>query len=150
MRIGFAAVDHPIAGRSSASCSPAASCCCGCAGRCGASCARRAATHAQDEEALAGQDLDADGAIVRQGAAQDIGCRRPFQILIADVTMSLDNVLAVAGASREHPWVLDASVSALSIALMGIAAAMDRQASSASIAGSPMSASPSFSMSRST
>ncbi len=35
--------------------------------------------------------------------------------------MSLDNVLAVAGASREHPWVLVFGL-ALSIALMGIAA----------------------------
>ena len=28
------------------------------------------------------------------------------QILIADVSMSLDNVLAVAGAAREHPTIL--------------------------------------------
>ena len=28
------------------------------------------------------------------------------QILIADVTMSLDNVLAVAGAAHEHPWIM--------------------------------------------
>ena len=44
-----------------------------------------------------------------------------LQILIADVTMSLDNVLAVAGASRDHPWVLVFGL-ALSIALMGLAA----------------------------
>ncbi len=35
--------------------------------------------------------------------------------------MSLDNVLAVAGAAREHPWVLVFGL-ALSIALMGAAA----------------------------
>src|SRR5690606_10916757 len=29
-----------------------------------------------------------------------------MQIVAADVSMSLDNVLAVAGAAREHPWVL--------------------------------------------
>src|SRR5690606_8309012 len=29
-----------------------------------------------------------------------------MQIIIADVSMSLDNVLAVAGAAREHTWVL--------------------------------------------
>src|SRR3990167_4090199 len=29
-----------------------------------------------------------------------------LQILIADVSMSLDNVLAVAGAAREHPMIL--------------------------------------------
>ncbi len=35
--------------------------------------------------------------------------------------MSLDNVLAVAGASREHPWVLVFGL-VMSIALMGLAA----------------------------
>ena len=35
--------------------------------------------------------------------------------------MSLDNVLAVAGAAPEHPWVLVFGL-ALSIALMGLAA----------------------------
>ncbi len=44
-----------------------------------------------------------------------------WQIVIADVSMSLDNVLAVAGAAREHPWVLVFGL-VLSIALMGIAA----------------------------
>ena len=44
-----------------------------------------------------------------------------LQIIIADVSMSLDNVLAVAGAAREHPVVLVFGL-ALSIALMGLAA----------------------------
>jgi YjbE family integral membrane protein len=44
-----------------------------------------------------------------------------MQIIIADVSMSLDNVLAVAGAAREHPGVLVVGL-ILSIALMGIAA----------------------------
>jgi hypothetical protein len=44
-----------------------------------------------------------------------------WQIIIADLSMSLDNVLAVGGAAREHPWVLIFGL-ALSIALMGIAA----------------------------
>ena len=44
-----------------------------------------------------------------------------MQIIIADVSMSLDNVLAVAGAAREHPSVLILGL-ALSIALMGLAA----------------------------
>jgi YjbE family integral membrane protein len=44
-----------------------------------------------------------------------------WQIIVADVSMSLDNVLAVAGAAREHPIVLVFGL-ALSIALMGIAA----------------------------
>lgn len=43
------------------------------------------------------------------------------QIIIADVSMSLDNVLAVAGAAREQPIVLVFGL-VLSIALMGIAA----------------------------
>ncbi len=43
------------------------------------------------------------------------------QIVIADVSMSLDNVLAVAGAAREHPTVLVIGL-VLSVALMGAAA----------------------------
>ncbi|CAN5303726.1 TerC family protein [soil metagenome] len=44
-----------------------------------------------------------------------------IQILIADISMSLDNVLAVAGAAREHPQVLFFGL-ALSVTLMGLAA----------------------------
>ena len=44
-----------------------------------------------------------------------------IQIIIADVSMSIDNVLAVAGAAREHPIVLIFGLG-LSIALMGFAA----------------------------
>ena len=44
-----------------------------------------------------------------------------IQIMIADVTMSLDNVLAVAGAAHEHPWIMVFGL-ILSIALMGVAA----------------------------
>ena len=44
-----------------------------------------------------------------------------WAVALADVSMSLDNVLAVAGAAREHPWVLAAGL-VLSVALMGIAA----------------------------
>ncbi|KPF86674.1 hypothetical protein IP70_05690 [alpha proteobacterium AAP38] len=43
------------------------------------------------------------------------------QIVIADVSMSLDNVLAVAGAAHEHPEVLILGL-ALSVAFMGAAA----------------------------
>jgi YjbE family integral membrane protein len=43
------------------------------------------------------------------------------QIMIADITMSLDNVLAVAGAAHEHPWIMVFGL-VLSIALMGVAA----------------------------
>lgn len=44
-----------------------------------------------------------------------------IQIAIADVSMSLDNVLAVAGAAMKHVWVLVVGL-ILSIALMGFAA----------------------------
>ncbi|MBF2761315.1 MAG: YjbE family putative metal transport protein [Ectothiorhodospiraceae bacterium AqS1] len=42
-------------------------------------------------------------------------------ILIADVSMSLDNVLAVAGIARDHTWILVVGL-VLSVALMGLAA----------------------------
>ena len=44
-----------------------------------------------------------------------------IQIMVADITMSLDNVLAVAGAAHEHPWIMVFGL-ILSIALMGVAA----------------------------
>jgi YjbE family integral membrane protein len=44
-----------------------------------------------------------------------------WQIIVADISMSLDNVLAVAGAAREHPWIMAGGL-ILSIALMGFAA----------------------------
>jgi YjbE family integral membrane protein len=44
-----------------------------------------------------------------------------WQIIVADVSMSLDNVLAVAGAAREHPMILIFGLG-LSIAMMGVAA----------------------------
>jgi YjbE family integral membrane protein len=44
-----------------------------------------------------------------------------LQVVIADVSMSLDNVLAVAGAARDHPYVLVFGL-VLSVLLMGLAA----------------------------
>jgi len=43
-----------------------------------------------------------------------------FQIIVADLSMSLDNVLAVAGIARDHPYVLALGL-VLSVALMGVA-----------------------------
>jgi YjbE family integral membrane protein len=43
-----------------------------------------------------------------------------LQIVLADLSMSLDNVLAVAGAARDHPYVLVVGL-VLSVALMGVA-----------------------------
>ena len=44
-----------------------------------------------------------------------------WSVAIADVSMSLDNVLAVAGAAREHPGIMVIGL-ILSVAMMGIAA----------------------------
>jgi YjbE family integral membrane protein len=44
-----------------------------------------------------------------------------LQIILADLSMSLDNVLAVAGAAYGSPWVLVAGL-LLSVVLMGVAA----------------------------
>src|SRR6185437_3059348 len=82
----------------------------------------RAEAGQQEEvvEALPGIDVNADGTatgfVPRKTLAQAAG-----QIIIADLSMSLDNVLAVAGAAREHPAVLIFGLS-LSILLMGVAA----------------------------
>ena len=73
-------------------------------------------------EALANQDLDADGTIAG-GVPRKSFAQAAWQIVIADVSMSLDNVLAVAGAAREHPVVLIFGL-VLSIALMGAAAGL--------------------------
>ncbi len=71
-------------------------------------------------EAVSGADLDADGEIA-SGAARKTFTQAAWQIVIADVSMSLDNVLAVAGAAREHPTVLVFGL-ILSVGLMGAAA----------------------------
>ncbi len=44
-----------------------------------------------------------------------------WAVAVADVSMSLDNVLAVAGAAREHPGIMVIGL-ILSVALMGVAA----------------------------
>jgi YjbE family integral membrane protein len=44
-----------------------------------------------------------------------------IQIVLADLSMSLDNVLAVAGAAQGHLWVLVSGL-AISVVLMGLAA----------------------------
>ena len=44
-----------------------------------------------------------------------------MQVAVADVSMSLDNVLAVAGAARDHPYIMIFGL-LLSIALMAVAA----------------------------
>jgi YjbE family integral membrane protein len=46
-----------------------------------------------------------------------------LQIILADVSMSLDNVLAVAGAAHDRLWILVTGL-LLSVGLMGVAAGL--------------------------
>ena len=64
--------------------------------------------------------VDIGGAPRSRPKAKTLG-QAMVQILIADLAMSLDNVLAVAGAARQHPWVLVGGLM-LSITLTGLAA----------------------------
>src|SRR5690606_26397027 len=74
----------------------------------------------QASEALSETDLDGDGTVAGKVPRKTFA-QAAWQIVIADVSMSLDNVLAVAGAARDHPYVLVFGL-ILSIALMGLAA----------------------------
>lgn len=81
----------------------------------------------QDENEDAGAEA-ALGGLVADRRSQSKAPEKTFrqavtQIVIADVSMSLDNVLAVAGAAREHEVVLIFGL-ALSVALMGLAASL--------------------------
>jgi YjbE family integral membrane protein len=73
-------------------------------------------------EGFSDYDINADGTIAGRAPRKTFAAAA-WQIVIADVTMSLDNVLAVAGAAREHPMVLVFGLT-LSIALMGLAASL--------------------------
>jgi YjbE family integral membrane protein len=72
------------------------------------------------QEALDEADLNRDGEIAAGGPRKTFA-QAAMQIVLADVSMSLDNVLAVAGAAMEHPIILVFGLG-LSIALMGFAA----------------------------
>ena len=72
------------------------------------------------QEALADSDINSDGSVAG-GQPRKTFAQAAWQIVVADVSMSLDNVLAVAGAARDHPTVLVIGL-ILSIALMGLAA----------------------------
>jgi YjbE family integral membrane protein len=72
------------------------------------------------EEALEEADLNADGTVAGGAPRKTFGAA-VWQIVIADVSMSLDNVLAVAGAAKDHPEILVFGL-ILSVALMGVAA----------------------------
>jgi YjbE family integral membrane protein len=73
-------------------------------------------------EALANADTNADGTIAGQAPKKSLK-QAVWQIIIADVSMSLDNVLAVAGAAQHHEVALIFGL-ALSVVLMGVAASL--------------------------
>ena len=72
------------------------------------------------EEALTGTDDNADGTVGAKTGGKTLR-QAVTQIIIADVSMSLDNVLAVAGAAQHHEVALIFGL-ALSVLLMGVAA----------------------------
>ncbi|WP_092496677.1 YjbE family putative metal transport protein [Faunimonas pinastri] len=69
-----------------------------------------------------GASADAQADADAQAGRKTFG-RALLQIILADVSMSLDNVLAVAGAAREHVEVLVVGL-LISVALMGTAATL--------------------------
>jgi YjbE family integral membrane protein len=71
-------------------------------------------------EALANADQNADGTVAGGAPRKTLGSA-VWQIIIADVSMSLDNVLAVAGAAKHHTGALIFGLG-LSVVLMGLAA----------------------------
>lgn len=72
--------------------------------------------HGGGGEELAEAEAGEAGAPPRKTLRQAV-----TQILVADISMSLDNVLAVAGAAKDHLWVLIVGL-AISVVLMGVAA----------------------------
>jgi YjbE family integral membrane protein len=71
-------------------------------------------------EILTDVDINADGTIAKHARRKSFA-QAATQIIVADVSMSLDNVLAVAGAAREHLTVLVFGLT-FSVVLMGVAA----------------------------
>ena len=67
------------------------------------------------------REVTDDGAPAAAGAPTKTMRQAVTQIIVADVSMSLDNVLAVAGVAREHQNVLIFGL-VLSVAFMGLAA----------------------------
>lgn len=69
-----------------------------------------------------GVDAMGDGAAANGKGQQYVSMGKAIGLItIADLSMSLDNVLAVAGAAMQHLWVLVLGLG-LSVALMGAAA----------------------------
>ncbi|HEV2958012.1 MAG TPA: TerC family protein [Xanthobacteraceae bacterium] len=76
---------------------------------------------AQSRHGVPGDDAAADKGPAAGRPRRKTFAQATLQIIVADVSMSLDNVLAVAGAAREHPFILAFGL-LLSVAMMGIAA----------------------------
>ncbi len=72
-------------------------------------------------ESSGSPEVDGDESSGLRPAKSFVGAA--WAVAIADVSMSLDNVLAVAGAAREHPGILVVGLF-LSVALMGIASSV--------------------------
>ncbi|KAB2867673.1 MAG: YjbE family putative metal transport protein [Bauldia sp.] len=93
----------------------------------------RAGGHREEAVGTDALDVELDGrlygaAIPDAPGGDAAGSSKTFrqaliQIVVADVSMSLDNVLAVAGTARNHLWVLVVGLT-LSVALMGVAATL--------------------------
>jgi YjbE family integral membrane protein len=76
--------------------------------------------HVEVVDAATGRGVQFDATATADLPRKSFG-QAIWQIIVADVSMSLDNVLAVAGAARNYPYILVFGL-VLSIALMGIAA----------------------------
>ena len=76
--------------------------------------------HTAVVDAVTGRSVSFDAAAAAAPPSKTFG-QAIWQIIVADVSMSLDNVLAVAGAARNYPYILVFGLG-LSIALMGVAA----------------------------
>ena len=66
------------------------------------------------------EDAGGEGDPVASAAPRSFAAAA-WAVAVADISMSLDNVLAVAGAARDHPGILAIGL-ILSVALMGLAA----------------------------
>src|SRR5262252_9988956 len=75
----------------------------------------------QRDEALLNENTVGGSETAPGGVSRKTFGQATLRIVVADISMSLDNVLAIAGAAREHPFVLAFGL-LLSIALMGLAA----------------------------
>ena len=86
--------------------------------------ARREPHHSGDAPGSESPESEAGAKETRADAAAPAGRMRDaiVRIVVADISMSLDNVLAVAGIARDHTWVLVVGL-VLSVAFMGLAAA---------------------------